>query len=508
MEDSTLSRDGSGVYSLPAGSAATDGSTAEASQHNNPLNDLETDMNTPRPIVAGGSGASTVVGARTGFEIGGNVLAKSANYTALLVDRSKLIKSTATLTLSLTAAATLLDGWYVDVRADTGTTTIDPNGAETIDGAATLALSVGQTVRIRCDGSNFFTQFKTDSDQQNLNKGADVASATALTLGVDGNYFDITGTTTITSIAALGVGTVVKLHFDAALTLTHHATDLILPGADNIVTVAGDEAEFVEYASGDWICLKYLRTGSVPYHLIDEDSFTTNSDKRVPSQQSAKAYIDQQNLNYQALAQQIPSLLSKSANYTLLTTDRGNVVKSTATMTLTLPTVASAGNGFSFWVWNSSGVLTIDPNGSETIEGATTKVVTLNHKFLVFCDGTEWRTIAEVPFQRYFESSEQTITSAGALTLAHGLGAVPKLIMFEVICKTAEDGYSIGDLLAVSYTCTGGGANIHNTPTWDATNVYVRFSSITECFRVANKTTGGDTGLTNGNFRLIVRAWT
>lgn len=90
-------------------------------------------------------------------------------------------------------------------------------------------------------------------------KGADVASANALTLGDDGNTFDITGTTAITSIATKGVGTVVKLHFDAALTLTHHATDLVLPGAANITTAAGDEAEFVEYATGDWRCTAYSK---------------------------------------------------------------------------------------------------------------------------------------------------------------------------------------------------------------------------------------------------------
>ncbi len=88
-------------------------------------------------------------------------------------------------------------------------------------------------------------------------KGADVASASTLTLGDDGNYFDITGTTTITAIASKGVGTVVKLHFDGALTLTHNATDLVLPGGVSIRTAAGDEAEFVEYASGDWRCTNF-----------------------------------------------------------------------------------------------------------------------------------------------------------------------------------------------------------------------------------------------------------
>ena len=93
-------------------------------------------------------------------------------------------------------------------------------------------------------------------------KGADVASATALILGADGNYFDITGTTTITSIATLGVGTKVTLHFDDAVTLTHHATDLVLPGAANYTTTAGDELTFIEYVSGDWRCVSYALFGT------------------------------------------------------------------------------------------------------------------------------------------------------------------------------------------------------------------------------------------------------
>lgn len=100
----------------------------------------------------------------------------------------------------------------------------------------------------------------TNGNMVKYTKGADIASANALPLVTDGNYFDVTGTTAITSIDTSGkVGTVIKLHFDGALTLTHHATDLILPGAANITTAAGDEAEFVEYASGDWRCTHYTK---------------------------------------------------------------------------------------------------------------------------------------------------------------------------------------------------------------------------------------------------------
>jgi len=97
----------------------------------------------------------------------------------------------------------------------------------------------------------------TFTKTQTWSKGADVASSAALTLGTDGNYFDITGTTAITSIGSLGIGTVIKLHFDDTLTLTHHATDLVLPGLFNIVARVGDEAEFIEYDTGKWRCTNY-----------------------------------------------------------------------------------------------------------------------------------------------------------------------------------------------------------------------------------------------------------
>ncbi len=121
-----------------------------------------------------------------------------------------------------------------------------------------LGLTIGTDVQAydvdttKNDIANTFTKTQT------WTKGSDVASGAALTLG-DGNYFDITGTTTITSIATKGVGTAVKLHFDGALTLTHHATDLILPSGVNITTAAGDEAEFTEYATGDWRCTNYQK---------------------------------------------------------------------------------------------------------------------------------------------------------------------------------------------------------------------------------------------------------
>jgi hypothetical protein len=99
---------------------------------------------------------------------------------------------------------------------------------------------------------------------QRWKQGSDVASANALTLGTDGNAFDITGTTAITSIGTLGVGTWVLLQFDGVLAFTHDAADLILPGGATITTAAGDIAVLYEYATGDWRCVSYTRADGTP----------------------------------------------------------------------------------------------------------------------------------------------------------------------------------------------------------------------------------------------------
>lgn len=85
-----------------------------------------------------------------------------------------------------------------------------------------------------------------------LSIGADAASAGTLALGV-GNYFDITGTTTIVAIGTKFVGAQVILQFDGILTFTHHATDLILPGGENITTKVGTLMSLVEYETGKWV---------------------------------------------------------------------------------------------------------------------------------------------------------------------------------------------------------------------------------------------------------------
>jgi hypothetical protein len=199
------------------------------------------------------SATTTDIGAATGefVDITGTTTITGLGTIAAGIERT--VRFTGALTLTHNATSLILPGGANITTAANDT-------------AIFRSLGSGNWICVSYKGQNytFFSDVTLTGATLKLAKGADVASATALPLISDGNYFDVTGTTTITSFASLGVGTVIRLHFDDALILTHNATDLILPTGANITTAAGDEAEFVEYASGDWRCTSYTRANGKP----------------------------------------------------------------------------------------------------------------------------------------------------------------------------------------------------------------------------------------------------
>jgi hypothetical protein len=111
------------------------------------------------------------------------------------------------------------------------------------------------------------------------------------------------------------------------------------------------------------------------------------------------------------------------------------------------------------------------------------------------------------PLSAGYVSAQQTITSAGLITLAHGLALQPKLVMLELVCTTADAGYAINDVILMGPQSTTSGTNRANAVYYDATNVNVRYSSDANCFVYANKTTGAVASLTNTSWRLRVRTF-
>lgn len=83
---------------------------------------------------------------------------KTAGFTAVAGENGEMFHCDGTFTIDLTAAATLAAGWCIGVTNDgSGVITIDPNGAELIDGGATLSISANQSKLVYCNGLAFFT---------------------------------------------------------------------------------------------------------------------------------------------------------------------------------------------------------------------------------------------------------------------------------------------------------------------------------------------------------------
>jgi hypothetical protein len=120
---------------------------------------------------------------------------------------------------------------------------------------------------------------------------------------------------------------------------------------------------------------------------------------------------------------------TKSAGYTLLTTDRGKLIDCTAALEIELLAAATAGAGFFFLVKANGGAVTLDPNGVEEINGsATSLVVADGTSAIVACNGTAWFAIIILS-----STSSATTTTAGAVELATDAEAIAKTDTARVI---------------------------------------------------------------------------
>lgn len=95
-------------------------------------------------------------------------------------------------------------------------------------------------------------------------KETDVASASTCNIGTAAtSKVRITGTVTITSLGT-SANRMRYVRFEGILTLTHHATNLILPGGANITTAADDTMTVFSDVSGHWRVWTYQRASVAP----------------------------------------------------------------------------------------------------------------------------------------------------------------------------------------------------------------------------------------------------
>jgi len=110
----------------------------------------------------------------------------------------------------------------------------------------------------------------------------------------------------------------------------------------------------------------------------------------------------------------------------------------------------------------------------------------------------------------YFQSADQTLKTSALDTIAHGLGAAPKLAQVLLKNTTGEHGYSVGDIIHIGsgLDWTDGFNTFHG---WalssDATNLYLTHTNHSLAPGIPNKSTGAASAITFANWRLVLRAW-
>ncbi|RUV90237.1 MULTISPECIES: hypothetical protein [unclassified Mesorhizobium] len=302
----------------------------------------------------------------------------------------------------------------------------------------------------------------------NLNPaGANMASAATLNLATStGTLINVTGTTTITALGTLAAGAERELVFQAALTLTHNATSLILPGGANIVTAAGDVARMRSLGGGNWRCMSYQRATVPPYgQSIVQPTLTLK-------QSAAPAPTAEGDIQWD-------------------TDDNVLVIGDGAGQQIFVPLPASVAAGDIFYA-TSAKVLTRLPKGTAG------QVLQMNPG----AAAPQW---ASVPFTKSYESGQINVSTNSSTSVAHGLGVQPKLFAAALVCTTNEFGYVVGDEVEInvntnSSSGTSGGISMYVNGT---ANIGIRIGN---AISIWDKN-GGIFGITPGSWKLIVRAW-
>ncbi len=318
-----------------------------------------------------GTGALTLAaGATTGhrtFSAAGFVDGDTAVVT--FSGRTSGAKETQVCTINISGPTTTVTRNTL-IDSTTGST-ISWNGVETVD--VYLAPVSSKT--------------RTNDEPIDLQDRVDVASATTCAIyDVNSNYVRLTGTTTVAGFGSptttTGLTSMWRHVVAAAATPLTSSASLIIPGG-NITTAAGDTFTVVYEGSGVSRIIGYQRADGT------------------------------------SLAASTASLTrtARTSNTILGAADRGNLIDITAnSFTQTFSAAASLGSGWFAYVRNSgSGVVTLDPNSTETIDGQSTVNMYPQEMRLIECDGSNFVSQVIHPF-RYSSSSTFTFVMPSGYT--------------------------------------------------------------------------------------------
>jgi hypothetical protein len=123
------------------------------------------------------------------------------------------------------------------------------------------------------------------------------------------------------------------------------------------------------------------------------------------------------------------TISNKTAAYTVIAGDLGAVINCTSgTFTVSLTAAATLGAGFNVQIWNTSttntDLITIDPAGTELVDGNTTIAIYPGNTVQLVCTGTAWETSIKLATRMLAANTASISTppvASGSIAIALGL---------------------------------------------------------------------------------------
>lgn len=259
------------------------------------------------PIKTLAEAINTELIAAFGKNYAANVTTKSSSFSVATSDRGTLfVCGSASYAVNLPACATAGAGFivgFINPEPGTTTVTITASGAETINGSTTYALtSAYQGIWIGTNGTSWYVigHLMPAASTANVLAGtqlgrtvtpdalaalwekASAATATADLEVPDGGYCTVNATDGIITLNTSNnkSGRKFLFRFASALTITHNASSLILPGGQNITVQAGDMLEFISEGSDNWRMCGFFSDSGHPwcrYYNSGQQAATVNT---------------------------------------------------------------------------------------------------------------------------------------------------------------------------------------------------------------------------------------
>lgn len=175
---------------------------------------------------------------------------------------------------------------------------------------------------------------------------------------------------------------------------------LVSVGYDIIIFNAGSNTFHVVSATGAAIAT--IAAGQTYYIILNDNTTETGGWETVQfgvgtGSASAAALAGAGLLASAGLLETNTDIDLQSVDYTITTLSRARLqVWNGGSGTISLPTAASVGDGFFFSIANNgSGSVTVEPDGSEQIDGQTSSVFTQSQSGFIVSSGSAWYTIGK-----------------------------------------------------------------------------------------------------------------